>query len=422
MPRYVLIDGFRGFFLVFMLINHLNGTIPLPFAAVNHAKLGFVEDAQGFVLLSGVVSGLFYGGLALKKGDALMRTRIRDRVLTILRYHAWVLLAVAVLILATGSAAWETMAPLFYRDFDVAVASAGTLLYQPTFMDILPMYMIYLALTPAMIALMRSGRTLELLAGSVLLWMLAQTGLPGALASLAEGAVRLAVPAFEIRWGFDPLGWQVLFVFGVWVGFGMTSGRIDPAAWVRTHCRGLFLLLAGGAVFFLAAKLVFKLELLGPDFSETFGGSFVRFHFSVLHVVNFLVYLGLVLWLLILGPESHWAPVRALARLMDRFFRLPWLVFLGQHSLQVYAWHVLVVYLAAWLVTWTGDPGPVAASGIGLLALASLTLPAWLHARSRGPKRPAPAATTAPKVAPAGQAAAPLPAGMVPDGRLADGG
>ncbi|MBN9021412.1 MAG: OpgC domain-containing protein, partial [Rhizobiales bacterium] len=60
MARVALLDGLRGYFLVFMLITHLFGG-KYALVRVNHAELGFVQDAQGFVFLSGLLVGALYG-------------------------------------------------------------------------------------------------------------------------------------------------------------------------------------------------------------------------------------------------------------------------------------------------------------------------------------------------------------------------
>src|SRR3546814_9885983 len=49
MPRLEILDGLRGYFLVFMLLNHLSFTGDYMLVKINHAELGYVEDAQGFV-------------------------------------------------------------------------------------------------------------------------------------------------------------------------------------------------------------------------------------------------------------------------------------------------------------------------------------------------------------------------------------
>ena len=47
----------RGYFLVFMLINHLIFVGGYWMMEVNHRQFAFVEDAQGFVFLSGLLIG-----------------------------------------------------------------------------------------------------------------------------------------------------------------------------------------------------------------------------------------------------------------------------------------------------------------------------------------------------------------------------
>ena len=47
MNRLEILDGLRGYFLVFMLLNHLSFTGGYLLVKVNHAEFGFVEDAQG---------------------------------------------------------------------------------------------------------------------------------------------------------------------------------------------------------------------------------------------------------------------------------------------------------------------------------------------------------------------------------------
>ena len=72
MGRIQTIDGLRGYFIVFMLINHLTFTGGYMLLYFNHAQLGFVEDAQGFVFLSGLLAGMVYT-------RKMVRGRVRGR-------------------------------------------------------------------------------------------------------------------------------------------------------------------------------------------------------------------------------------------------------------------------------------------------------------------------------------------------------
>ena len=69
MRRVPLLDGLRGYFLVFMLLTHLFGGA-YALVRVNHAELGFVQDAQGFVFLSGLLVGALYGRRMERHGFA----------------------------------------------------------------------------------------------------------------------------------------------------------------------------------------------------------------------------------------------------------------------------------------------------------------------------------------------------------------
>ncbi|HEU5094168.1 MAG TPA: OpgC domain-containing protein, partial [Reyranella sp.] len=61
MGRLTILDGLRGYFLVFMFLNHLAFTGGYMLVKINHDELGFVEGVQGFVFLSGLLAGLVHG-------------------------------------------------------------------------------------------------------------------------------------------------------------------------------------------------------------------------------------------------------------------------------------------------------------------------------------------------------------------------
>src|SRR5690606_1716359 len=66
LKRFEIIDGMRGYFLVFMLVNHLIFVGGYWMVEVNHRQFAFVEDAQGFVFLSGLLIGMVYARKMLK--------------------------------------------------------------------------------------------------------------------------------------------------------------------------------------------------------------------------------------------------------------------------------------------------------------------------------------------------------------------
>ncbi len=83
----------------------------------------------------------------------------------------------------------------------------------PNYFDILPMYLVLLALIPVMVALERVDPRLPL-GLALLLWLPAQFGLTNLPAE----------PWSERPWFFDPFGWQLLF----FLGFAIRRGTLRP--------------------------------------------------------------------------------------------------------------------------------------------------------------------------------------------------
>ena len=137
MKRFEIIDGMRGYFLVFMLINHLVFVGEYWLMEVNHRNLAFVEDAQGFVFV----------------------------------------ILVAQLLIPDATKLWYNWLGQTNFDQPLRLAAIATFVFQPTFMDILPQYTVYLLFAPLLISLCLEGRWPHVLIGSFLVWVAAQLGL-----------------------------------------------------------------------------------------------------------------------------------------------------------------------------------------------------------------------------------------------------
>src|SRR5690606_16531782 len=86
MRRLEILDGMRGYFLVFMMLNHLTFAGGYLLVKINHGELGFVQDAQGFVFLSGLLVGMVYANRMKKQGYAAGATKVRKRAFELYRY------------------------------------------------------------------------------------------------------------------------------------------------------------------------------------------------------------------------------------------------------------------------------------------------------------------------------------------------
>lgn len=62
-------------------------------------------------------------------------------------------------------------------DDPLRLAAIATFLFQPTFMDILPQYIVYMLFAPVLVKLCLDGKWAYVMAGSLLVWMAGQLGL-----------------------------------------------------------------------------------------------------------------------------------------------------------------------------------------------------------------------------------------------------
>jgi hypothetical protein len=346
MGRLAIIDGLRGYFLVFMLLNHMTFMGGLWLVHVNHAELGYVQDAQGFIFLSGLLVGLIYTRHVLRGDPAAATKKLLRRALELYAYA----MALILLVLAAYMSmdySWEFWGPWLgqpQHDMQSYISAAGTLLYQPVFMDILPQYILYLLVSPWLICLVVRGRSVEVATGSVLLWLAVQLGAHLPVIIALEGLLRSLNPSFTLRSGFNPLAWQLVFVSGLLIGAASAAGRIDWQALFRPdRTLGVKACLAVLA-FFLVWRVGFTFEVWHEITADRFRTQDNRQEFSLVFLLNFAALVYAVTWALIAGPRSPHPCVRLVAAALWRLFTLPFLVLLGKHSLQVYAYHVALVY------------------------------------------------------------------------------
>lgn len=130
-----------------MLIYHLDKVLrPRPFTYTHH-NLGWVEDAQGFVLLSGLVIGIVYGKVLLRQSVKAMTRKLLGRIRLVYAFHLFLVATTALLVISFPEQAekyddrWGDNPPL------VALLSALTLA-GPRFIDILPIYLVFMLFTP----------------------------------------------------------------------------------------------------------------------------------------------------------------------------------------------------------------------------------------------------------------------------------
>ena len=376
--RYQILDGFRGFFLIFMLVAHANEVLQAILGKLNHHSFGWVEDAQGFVFISGLVVGLVYGGRLERFGAPAMVRAVVKRCREIYLYHA-----VVILLFLAAALTFAAHAPalrLYSTEPVVFTLASLGLVTASMDMGILPMYLYFMAVTPAVLLAFKRGAAPAVGALSVGFWMLAQTGLLRLAERSAEQGLMTMGLNLHLALYFNLFGWQVLYFFGLYLGYRLTRGELDLTFLKAAGYRWAFyvcVVIAFGLGIF--DRIVFDQWIASPVI-KAFESETLRKEFSALYLIAFAVDLYIAVWLLAVGVEASQPALRGLARFVRWIFTRRPLVFLGQHSLQVFAFHMVVVY-AIHIAFETGPPGPLVGNGLLILGVISLYVPAWLHAK-----------------------------------------
>lgn len=387
MPRLDALDGLRGYFLIFMLLHHL----PLPLANMlghwGHAGLGYVQDAQGFVFLSGLVVGVLGTRRMLAGRGEAFAAWTRHRAATLV-WRSWLLLVVfygVALAVPSSPVWWGGWLEGVWDHPGGVVPAALLLLHQPALLDILPQYVPYLLATPALLALVARGHGMAVAACSAGLWGLVQLGWHVPLAAGLQGLLDVALPGAWLRGHFNPLAWQLLYVAGLCLGHALAKGRLDLGRWVPARGGAL-----PAALALLALFALYRAGWATGALPELPAARFVayadRTELGPLLVLNFMALAYATAWLLLRGPQATAAPVRLLARAARALLRWPPLARLGRHSLDAYVLHVALVY-AVGIPAATLVLAPPAQAALAGACVGALFLMAWARERGGEPLR-----------------------------------
>ena len=211
------LDVLRGLALITIFINHVPDSVYEDWTSRN---FGFSDAAEGFVLMSGIATGLAYAG-GFQPGrafEAAMRVWRRARKLYLVHL---LITGLALAILSLGLFAFGTeelsgrvnYVAIVERPLETILVGLPTLGHQFAYFNILPLYCVLLLVAPAFILIGR--RSIWAMIGvSALVWA-------------AAGMFRLNLPNFpnEGGWFFNPLAWQLVFVIGVAGGMRAREGR-----------------------------------------------------------------------------------------------------------------------------------------------------------------------------------------------------
>ena len=348
--RDIRIDSLRGLMLAEITLVHTG----CPLGRLSNEMFGRVSAAAGFVFLSGLVAGAVYSRTAERGPEPIARRCLR-RCFYIQAYHLAAFLPLLGVLL---------LEPRVNEYFRFAVANSGAdaaralgyfavWAYQPRFFDILPMYALFVLAMPVALLALRGGRGATMLLVSIAVWGCAQIGL-GSRGPSGD-------PIGLFRGDFNPFAWQFVFFSGLYLGY--------------LHLYQKRRIVTAQPVVVVLCALICVVGLTMRWQSLPWPESFMRGawftakrDYGAAYLVNFLAFSYLVYCLAARSP---------------RVFSWPPLAFLGRHSIQVFSFHIFIIYIAGPLRWRAAAHGSLAYDAFGAAVVATLFVPAGCHARWR---------------------------------------
>jgi hypothetical protein len=339
--RELRLDLFRGLALWLIFIDHLPPSLLTWFTIRNY---GFSDATEIFIFISGYTAAFVYGRAMTESGFVVATARILRRTWQIYVAHVF-LFTIFLAEISYVATSFEN--PLyteemgimdFLRQPDVTIVQALLLRFRPVNMDVLPLYILLMLSLPLILVLIR-WRADVALALSVLLYA-ATWEFDLYLTSYPNG-----------YWAFNPMAWQLLFVFGAWCALGgarrMSKILASPITmWV---CFAYLL----GSFYVTLTWYVPQMSHLLPRRLEQWMYPIDKTDLDVLRFAHFL----------------------ALAAITVRFLPRDWpglksiwlkpLILCGQHSLEIFCLGVFLAFAGHFILAEVG-------SGAALHALVSL--------------------------------------------------
>jgi len=366
--RDLRVDFFRGLALMTIFINHIPQN---RWAAITHQNYGFSDAAELFVALAGFSAVLAYGRYFDRGAFGEGGQSIAARIGTIYFYHIATMVVVGVVLILVARAL-ENPELLASMKFDHiaagdwrAIFGVLALVTQPTYFDILPLYVVLLSVFPLLYMLVRRCLPCAL-AISGLMWLITQFA-----------------PAFNLPsvdgqgWYFNPFAWQFLLLLGM-------------AAAVQVKRGGPYRskLLVSLAIAVLVVSLILRAPWnnwpfhLGSAPSDLGSMSLLASKTTLgpLRLMH-IVALGYLLMVLV-PPRAAWLKSPA-ARLISNA---------GRNSLEVFCLGVALSVVVGLVITVVGRgvlvESLVMTLGLAALLAAGTSLARQLHQRNRTRDKP----------------------------------
>ena len=365
--RDLRLDFFRGLALILIFIDHVPGNVLSYFTL---RSIAFSDAAEAFIFISGFAAAMVYGSHLSQRGFVLATAQIYRRVWQLYVAHVFLFVIFTAEVSYALSAADN---PLYAEEMGVgdflnephiAIIQALLLRFQPTFLDILPLYIVMLLVFPIVLVLIE-WNALAVLIPSAALYAVVQR----------FGWTPHTYPDNH-PWFFNPLAWQFLFIVGAVCGRWRATERaiLPKGKWLRT-------LAAAIAVFCAVINLSWLVHWIWDPFPPLLARYLWRFaidktNLSPVRLVDFAALAVVAVTVIDRNSKFLSGPI---AR--------P-LVLCGQNSLYIFCLGILLAVLGHVVLSEITDALPmqalVNAAGIGVMIAMALLI-AWFKEADRRP-------------------------------------
>ena len=357
--RDLRLDLLRGVGLWMIYLDHIPDDVVSWLTLRNY---GFCDAAEFFVFISGYLLGFIYVPIVAAGQFMPALKRLWLRVWQMYVAHILLFLVFTAQIARTVRR-WDN--PMYKDEFNVAnflahpdelIGKALTLQYKPVDLDVLPLYIVLVAVSPFVVWCLVRRPNLTLFA-SVTLYVLARY-FDWNLPSYPKGAT----------WYFNPFAWQLLFFFGAWCGCG---GVAQISKFVQSRIVfSIAIAWIAFAFFIVMTWHSAPLASLVPQWLIKIIYPIDKTNLDMLRLTHFL----------------------ALVVMISRYLKRDWgglksnllspLVLCGQHSLPLFCLGVFLSFGAHWiLVQW--NSAFIEQIAVSLAGMAIMTAAAWALDRAR---------------------------------------
>lgn len=373
--RDLRLDACRGLALWCIFLDHVPDNIG---SWVTLQHYGFSDTTEVFMFVSGFTCALAYGEVLRAHGWTSVVAHTLRRSFEIYVAFLMLILACAVMAYLAGDHFLDdSNTRILLQQPGPALLHALVLQYRPVNSDVLPTFVLFHATVAPLLLCLRRAPNLTL-AASATLYVLTR-------------ALDWNIPQWpQGTWFFNPLAWQVLFVFGAWwATYG--GARLWPM--IRDHVPVLAI---AYLLFSLVVALGWSIEALGALVPEALAKLIYPIDKSGLDPLRLLHFLALAVvvshfvprdWLGfahrdVAGSETRTKPARRdpLAIVLRAAIRC------GENSLSIYCFGV-VLSLAGGIVLARIDSGiamQIAVSVAGLVAMGFVaSVLTWVRIESR---------------------------------------